>query len=81
MQRDLEAYFDWIAPEDPSLYTHNEEGPDDMPADLRTALTGLQLGHPGRGWPDAAWHWQGIYLFEHRGEAPRRKITLRLIGE
>ena len=80
-RRDLETYFGRIAPEDPSLYTHNDEGPDDMPAHLRTALTQTQLSIPIAGSRMMLGTWQGIYLFEHRREPPRREIVLHLIGE
>ena len=80
-RRDLEAHFERIAPEDPSLYTHNEEGPDDMPAHLRTALTSSQVAVPVEGGRMLLGTWQGIYLFEHRHETHRRKIALHLIGE
>lgn len=80
-RRDLETYFARIAPEDSSLYTHNDEGPDDMPAHLRTALTQTQLSIPVSSGRLALGTWQGIYLFEHRREPPRREIALHLIGE
>jgi secondary thiamine-phosphate synthase enzyme len=80
-RHDLEAYFRRIAPEDPSLYTHNDEGPDDMPAHLRTALTQTQLSIPVENGRMALGTWQGIYLFEHRREPSRRQIALHLIGE
>lgn len=80
-RRDLETYFERIAPEDSSLYTHNEEGPDDMPAHLRTALTSSQLTIPVEDGRMRLGTWQGIYLFEHRHETPRREIALHLIGE
>ena len=80
-RRDLEAYFARIAPEDPALYTHNDEGPDDMPAHLRTALTGTPLSIPVENGQMRLGTWQGIYLFEHRHETPRREIALHLIGE
>lgn len=80
-RRDLETYFARIAPEDPSLYTHNDEGPDDMPAHLRTALTQTQLSIPVTAGRMALGTWQGIYLFEHRREPSRREIALHLIGE
>ena len=79
-RRDLETYFARIAPEDSSLYTHNDEGPDDMPAHLRTALTQTQLSIPVAGGRMALGTWQGIYLFEHRRDPPRREIALHLIG-
>ena len=80
-RHDLETYFARIAPEDPSLYTHNDEGPDDMPAHLRTALTQTQLSIPVTAGRMALGTWQGIYLFEHRREPARREIALHLIGE
>jgi secondary thiamine-phosphate synthase enzyme len=80
-RRDLEAYFGRAAPEDPSLYTHNEEGPDDMPAHLRTALTQTQLSIPVETRRMILGTWQGIYLFEHRREPSRRQIALHLVGE
>ena len=80
-RHDLEAFFDRIAPEDSSLYTHNDEGPDDMPAHIRSALTQTQLSIPVRGGRMALGTWQGIFLFEHRRETPLREITLHLLGE
>lgn len=80
-RRDLEAYFARIAPEDPSAYSHNDEGPDDMPAHLRAALTQTQLSIPVQGGRMMLGTWQGIYLFEHRREPPPRQIVLHLTGE
>lgn len=79
-RRDLEGYFERIAPESAG-YEHDDEGPDDMPAHLRTALTATQLAIPVRGGDLALGTWQGIFLFEHRRNTPERKITLHLIGE
>jgi secondary thiamine-phosphate synthase enzyme len=80
-RHDLEAYFARIAPEDPSAYSHNDEGPDDMPAHLRAALTQTQLSVPVQGGRMILGTWQGLYLFEHRREPPTRQIVLHLIGE
>jgi secondary thiamine-phosphate synthase enzyme len=80
-RRDLETFFGRIAPEDTTLYTHNDEGPDDMPAHLRTALTQTQLSIPVSGGRMALGKWQGIYLFEHRREPSSRQIALHLVGE
>ena len=80
-RRDLEAFFERIAPEDPSLYTHNDEGPDDMPAHIRSALTQTELSIPVRGGKMVLGTWQGIFLFEHRRDAPLREIALHLLGE
>jgi secondary thiamine-phosphate synthase enzyme len=80
-RHDLEAFFAGIAPEDPALYTHNDEGPDDMPAHLRSALTSTQLSIPVQDERMALGTWQGIYLFEHRSEPSPRHIALHLVGE
>ena len=77
---DLEAYFSRIAPEDPGAYAHDDEGPDDMPAHLRTALTQVHLAIPVIGGKLALGTWQGIYLFEHRRRPHRRSLALHLIG-
>jgi len=81
VRSDLEAYFARIAPEDPAAYAHDDEGPDDMPAHLRTALTQVQLSIPLTRGKLALGTWQGIYLFEHRRRAHRRTLALHLIGE
>jgi secondary thiamine-phosphate synthase enzyme len=80
-RRDLEAYFARIAPEDPAAYEHDDEGPDDMPAHLRAALTQVQLSIPLIGGRLALGTWQGIYLFEHRRRPHRRSLALHLIGD
>ncbi len=80
-RRDLEAYFARIAPEDPKAYEHDEEGPDDMPAHLRAALTQVQLSVPLIDGHLALGTWQGIYLFEHRRRPHRRTLALHLIGQ
>ena len=79
-RRDLEHYFERIAPEDAD-YEHDDEGPDDMPAHLRTALTQSQLSIPVQAGQMALGTWQGIFLFEHRRRAPERQLALHLIGE
>jgi len=80
-RRDLERYFARIAPEDPALYTHNDEGPDDMPAHLRSALTQTQVSIPVSGSRMMLGTWQGIYLFEHRREPSERQVAAHLVGE
>lgn len=81
VRKDLESYFDRIAPEEPGRYVHDAEGPDDMPSHIRTALTQVQLTIPISGGRMALGTWQGIYLFEHRRVAHRREVVLHLIGE
>jgi secondary thiamine-phosphate synthase enzyme len=79
-RRDFVAYFERIAPED-GPYEHDEEGPDDMPAHLRAALTATQLSIPVKNGEAVLGTWQGIFLFEHRRNTPERQIALHLVGE
>lgn len=79
-RRDLEAYFERIAPEG-GPYEHDDEGSDDMPAHLRAALTQTQLAIPLLDGRLALGRWQGIYLFEHRRARHTREIVLHLLGE
>ena len=79
--RDLNDFFGRIAPEDNRLYRHTVEGPDDMPAHIRAALTQTQLSIPIQSGALALGTWQGIYLFEHRAAAHRRSVVLHAIGE
>ncbi|TCP98513.1 secondary thiamine-phosphate synthase enzyme [Sphingomonas sp. PP-F2F-A104-K0414] len=80
VRTDLEAYFARIAPESRE-YLHDDEGPDDMPAHLRTALTQVQLSIPLIDERLALGTWQGIYLFEHRRRPHRRTLALHVIGD
>jgi secondary thiamine-phosphate synthase enzyme len=79
VKRDLAAYFARLAPES-DAYEHDDEGPDDMPAHLRTALTQTHLAIPVSGGVPLLGTWQGIYLFEHRRRPHRRELALHLIG-
>ena len=79
-RRDLEAYFERIAPEGGG-YEHDDEGPDDMPSHLRSALTATQLTIPVKDGAPVLGTWQGIFLFEHRRRPHDREIALHLIGE
>jgi secondary thiamine-phosphate synthase enzyme len=81
VRSDLERYFVDIAPEDPRRYAHDDEGPDDMPAHIRAALTNVSLSIPLIGGRLALGTWQGVYLFEHRRRPHVREIALHLIGE
>jgi secondary thiamine-phosphate synthase enzyme len=80
VRRDLEDWVAQVAPESPS-YRHQDEGPDDMPAHLRAALTGVQLSIPLVAGRLALGTWQGVYLFEHRARPHRREVVLHLLGE
>ena len=81
VQRDLETFLAKLVPEDAHAYRHDSEGPDDMPAHIKGALTSTQLGIPVSDHRMTLGTWQGIYLFEHR-RAPRdREIVLHLIGD
>ncbi|WDD90645.1 secondary thiamine-phosphate synthase enzyme YjbQ (plasmid) [Burkholderia sp. FERM BP-3421] len=80
VRRDLERYFAALAPEDASRYEHDAEGPDDMPAHLRAALTQVQLSIPVEHGRMVLGTWQGLYLFEHRRAGHRREVVLHLIG-
>ncbi len=78
--RDLADFFERLAPEGDPRYRHRTEGPDDMPAHIRTALTQTQLSIPVIGGRMALGTWQGIYLLEHRSSPYRRSVVLHLIG-
>jgi secondary thiamine-phosphate synthase enzyme len=80
VRRDLERYFARIAPESRE-YEHDDEGPDDMPAHLRAALTQTSLSIPVMGGRLALGTWQGIYVFEHRRSPHSRHLALHLTGE
>ena len=81
VQRDIEAFFAKLVPDDPSLYRHSSEGPDDMPAHIKSALTQSHLAIPVARGRMALGTWQGIYLFEHRAAPHERELALHLIGE
>lgn len=81
VRNDLEKFFDELAPEGDDLYEHDDEGPDDMPAHLKTALTQVQLSVPVMNGKLMLGTWQGIYLFEHRARPSQREIVLHLVGE
>jgi len=80
VQTDLQNYFEELAPES-ERYIHSAEGPDDMPAHLRAALTQTSLSIPIVDSHPVLGTWQGIYLFEHRTRPHRREIVLHVIGE
>ena len=79
VRRDLQRWIARVAPE--GDYEHDDEGPDDMPAHLRTAITDVSLSIPVVGGAPVLGTWQGIYLWEHRARPHRRRVALHLIGE
>ena len=81
VQHDLNAFFSRLAPEDDPIYIHTAEGPDDMPAHIRAALTPTQLSIPVENGRMTLGTWQGVYLFEHRSSPHRRRVVLHLMGE
>lgn len=78
--RDLQDFFARLAPEGERLYRHVMEGPDDMPAHIKSALTNVQLSIPVSGGRMVLGTWQGIFLFEHRAQPHDRSLALHLIG-
>ena len=76
VRHDLAAFLARLAPEEPALYRHNDEGPDDMPAHLKSALTQVQLTIPVSDGEIQLGTWQGIFLLEHRAAPHRRRIVL-----
>jgi len=81
VQYDLQTFFKQLVREDPSLYTHTNEGVDDMPAHIRSALTDVSLSVPVVGGELALGTWQGVFLFEHRARAHQRQVVLQLMGD
>ena len=77
---DLTAFFERLVPER-GPYIHTTEGPDDMPAHIRSVLTSTQLSIPVMAGQLALGTWQGVYVFEHRAHSHRRSVALHLLGE
>jgi len=81
VRRDLDAFLRRLVPEDVSRYRHNDEGPDDMPAHIKSALTQVQLTIPVTDGHIQLGVWQGIFLLEHRATPHTRSLVLTLIGQ
>jgi secondary thiamine-phosphate synthase enzyme len=81
VQGDLERFFARLVPHGDPLFVHRSEGPDDMPAHVRAALTAVQLSVPVMGGRLALGTWQGIYLWEHRTRGHRREVVVHVLGE
>jgi secondary thiamine-phosphate synthase enzyme len=78
---DLESFLARLAPDGDPLFRHDAEGPDDMPAHVRSVLTGSSVTVPVRDAGCVLGTWQGIYLWEHRHRGYTRKVTVTVIGE
>jgi secondary thiamine-phosphate synthase enzyme len=81
VRRDLEAFAARLVPDGDKLFVHDAEGPDDMPAHVRTVLTQTSIGIPIVDGKLALGTWQGLYLWEHRTAPHTRKLTVMVIGE
>jgi secondary thiamine-phosphate synthase enzyme len=81
VRSDLETFFERLVPEDPARYDHDDEGPDDMPAHIRSALTQVSVSVPVKDRRLTLGTWQAIYLFEHRRRPHERMLVLHLLGE
>jgi secondary thiamine-phosphate synthase enzyme len=81
VKTDLLGFFRRIAPDGMDWIVHRTEGPDDMPAHIKSALTQTSIGIPVANGAPVLGTWQGIYLFEHRARPHRRQVTLHIIGD
>lgn len=80
VQTDLAGFFRRLVPEGMDWVIHDSEGPDDMPAHIRTALTQSSISIPVRDGVPGFGTWQGLYLFEHRARPHRRRVLFHLLG-
>ena len=78
---DMEAFFNRLVPDGDPLFVHTVEGPDDMPAHIRSALTQTHLAIPVLNGQLALGKWQGVFLYEHRHLPAQRKVLLHILGE
>jgi len=81
VMRDLETYMSRLAPDGDPMFTHTDEGPDDMPAHIRSILTQSDLNLPVRDGRCALGTWQGVFLWEHRHRGHRRSIIVTVQGD
>lgn len=81
VRADLERFMARLVPDGDPLFAHQDEGPDDMPAHVRTVLTHSELTLPVRAGRCDLGIWQGVYLWEHRSAGHRRRLTLTVYGE
>ena len=81
VKTDLDGFFRRLVPDGMDWLVHTTEGPDDMPAHIKAALTQTSIGIPVAGGRPVLGTWQGLYLFEHRRRPHRRELVLHIIGE
>jgi secondary thiamine-phosphate synthase enzyme len=81
VQRDMERFMDRLVPEGDRIFRHTSEGPDDMPAHVRSALTSTTLSIPVVGGAPVLGTWQGIYLYEHRAHPRTRRVVAHLLSD
>ena len=80
VRHDLEAFASRLVPDGDRLFTHTAEGPDDMPAHVRSVITPCSITIPVRGGRADLGTWQGVYLWEHRHAPHRRRVTVSVLG-
>jgi secondary thiamine-phosphate synthase enzyme len=80
VRRDLEAFFSRLVKDGDPIFRHDAEGPDDMPAHVRTVLTQNSLSIPVKGGGAHLGTWQGIYVWEHRTSPHHRRVTVSVVG-
>lgn len=80
VRRDLETFMSRLVPDGSPMFEHDDEGPDDMPAHVRTVLTQTGLSIPVSGGRCALGTWQGVYLWEHRTAGHERIVTVTVVG-
>jgi secondary thiamine-phosphate synthase enzyme len=81
VRRDLDAFFERLVPDGDLLYDHQSEGPDDMPAHVRTVITHADVTLPVRDGSCALGTWQGVYVYEHRILGQRREVAVTVMGD
>jgi secondary thiamine-phosphate synthase enzyme len=80
VRRDLERFMQRVAPDGSPDYEHGVEGPDDMPAHIRSTLAGVSLSLPVRDGRLCLGVWQGVYVWEHRASAHEREVVVTIVG-
>lgn len=81
VQADMERFMARLVADGDPLFAHTDEGPDDMPAHIRSVLTGASIGFPVKAARPALGTWQGLFLYEHRYQPQQRQLVLSVYGE